>query len=262
MASDVYHQNASEEIEIDLLELLRLLLSRLPMLIFSAIIGALIAFMISSFVMTPQYVSSTKLYVLPRSGSDGSTVTQQELNIGTMITRDYEQLVKTREVAQTVIATLGLHNDSGNFISADRVLSMISVSATDNTRVVTIRVTNPDPYMARDLAEAVCETAAEHIRIVTNSEAVNIVDKANIPKSPSSPNVKRNVMIGALLCLVLCAAAIIIVSLANDTIMTSADIEKYLQVSVLGSIPLSRDEAKSSRPSKRKKHKKKKVSAR
>lgn len=231
-----------ESDEIDLVELFFLLLRRLPLILFCTIAMSLVFYLRYQYFVTPQYVSSTKLYVLPKSArSEDSTLTQQDLQVGSMITKDYEQLVKTRELAQKVIAELDLRNSNGSYVSSDQMLSSISVSSTDNSRVVMISVKNPDPYMAHDITDAVSNAAAEHIQAVTNSESVNIVDRASMPTSPSLPRVKRKTLIGAMIGLMLAVLGVVIAHLADNTIKSGDDIEKYLHVSLLGSIPISKE---------------------
>lgn len=70
-------------------------------------------------------------------------------------------------------------------------------------------------------------------------KAVNVVETANIPDEPSSPSVPKNGVIGGLLGILLAAAVVIIVYLTNDTVKTPEDVEKYLGLSVLGTIPYS-----------------------
>ena len=235
--------NQTEETEIDLLELFFLLLHHLPLIIFSALALALAVNLGGELLVTPTYVSTARLYVLPRNDT-ASQVTSAELQSGLMLTQDYQQLVKTREIAQLVIADLNLRDANGNFLSADAVLNKISVSSESNTRVITIRVSDSDPYTAHDINEALCTIAAERIREITQNEAVNVADRASLPTSPSGTSRSRRLMIGALLGAVIAAACLILAHLMNDTIQTSDDIEKYLGLSTLGQIPVTQAEAK------------------
>lgn len=82
-------------------------------------------------------------------------------------------------------------------------------------------------------------------------KAVNVVETANIPDEPSSPSVPKNGVIGGLLGILLAAAVVIIVYLTNDTVKTPEDVEKYLGLSVLGTIPYS---SKMGKKSKRKRN--------
>ncbi len=227
----------NQETEIDLLEIFFLLLGHLPLIIFTALAFALLVNLGGELLTTPTYVSTSKLYVLPRTGGNADSVTSAELQSGLMLTQDYQQLVKTREIAQMVIAELDLRDATGEFVSADSILQKVSVSSESNTRVITIRVSDPDPYVAHDINESLLSIAANQIRTITTSEAVNVADKASMPTSPSGTGMSRRLMIGALIGAVLAAAGLILSNLLNDTIRTSEDIERYLGLSTLGQIP-------------------------
>ena len=91
--------------------------------------------------------------------------------------------------------------------------------------------------------------ASDHIQNVMNTEAVNVVDEANIPDEPVSPSIKKNGLIGAIAGAFIAIVIIIIVYLTNDTIQTSEDVERYLGVSTLGIIPLAEGQKKSKKKS-------------
>ena len=74
--------------------------------------------------------------------------------------------------------------------------------------------------------------------------AVNVVEEANIPQTQTLGNYKRNAMMGVLAGMVLAMAIIFIRYMMNDTIRRPEDVEKYLGVSVLGSIPVIENEKK------------------
>ena len=92
--------------------------------------------------------------------------------------------------------------------------------------------------MARVLANAIREEGAKHIQAVTNVEAVNVVDEANLPVSPSSPSVAKWALIGGFIGAFASMAVIIIRFLMDDTIKSSEDVEKYLGWSTLALIPM------------------------
>ena len=73
-----------------------------------------------------------------------------------------------------------------------------------------------------------------------NTDKPNTVEKAIVPKLPSSPNVPKNTMMGGLLGAVAVAAVIILLYLLDDTIKNEEDVRKYLQVNTLAAIPLEK----------------------
>ncbi len=231
------NQQRDDEIEIDLWEIFSLLISKLGIIILSGLILALVAIVGTKLFITPQYQSITKMYVLTKQNND--TLTNSDLQTSTLLTKDYAELIKSRTVTEAVIAKLGLD------MSHEDLIDKMTVETTTDTRIVTIKIVDEDPYMARDIANAIRDIAAEHIQNVMNSEAVNVVDEANIPDKKFSPSTMKNGMIAGLLGCFLAVAIILIAHISNDTIKTSEDVERYLGLSTLGTIPLNKNDVKS-----------------
>ena len=238
------NRQEANEIEIDLWELIREIWGKIGYVICTAVAVAMLFIIYDKVLVTPQYVSTTKLYVLAQQ--DSSKLTSSDLQASALITQDYAELIKSRKVTESVISQLGLTR-GGEMMTHEQLLGKMTVETTSNTRIVTIQVEDSDPYVACEIANAIRDAAAEHIQNVMMTEAVNVVDEANIPKNPSSPSVKRDAVIGGMLGAVIAIAIIIIIYLMNDTIKTSEDVEKYLGLSTLGNIPISEGEKKSSR---------------
>ncbi|MDC7286875.1 Wzz/FepE/Etk N-terminal domain-containing protein [Blautia schinkii] len=235
MESQVMNNN--EEIEIDLGEVFHLLISKLGIIILSGIILGLVSIVGTMLLITPQYESTTKMFVL--SKQDSNTLTNQDMQTSTLLTKDYAELIKSRTVTEGVIAQLNLkmrHED---------LLKKLTVETPTDTRIISIIVKDPDPYTASEIANAVRDVAAGHIQQVMDIEAVNVVDTANIPSEKSSPSLTKNGAIGGLLGVFLAIAVILIVYITNDTIKTPEDVDRYLGLSVLGNIPLMDTEKKS-----------------
>lgn len=235
--------NNNDEVEIDLGEVFHLLLSKLGVIILSGIVFCLAAVMGTMLLITPKYESTTKIVVL--SKQDSSTLTNQDIQTSTLLTKDYAELIKSRTVTEGVIAQLKLD------MTHEKLLKKLSVDTPTDTRVVSITVTDTDPYTAAEIANAVRDIASKNIQQVMDIKAVNVVETANIPDEPSSPSVPKNGVIGGLLGILLAAAVVIIVYLTNDTVKTPEDVEKYLGLSVLGTIPYSSKMGKKSKKKKK-----------
>lgn len=238
-------QQRDEEMEIDLLEICLLLLHRLPLILSAAVFAALCLFLGTKLLIAPTYESTTQIYILSRQES--SSVTYSDLQLGTQLTADYAELVQSRYVLEEVIQVLGLDT------SYESLSERVSVSTPDNTRILSITVTDTDPVRAMDTANAIREVASIHITNVMDIEAVNVVETANMPTTQAGPSTLRNTLIGAVLGAFVVAAILIVRFLMDDTIKTSEDVEKYLQLSVLAVIPLSEGEADNSKRKKLKK---------
>lgn len=224
-------QTEKREIEIDLKQLFGELLKRIWIIILVTGIAGIATLIVSMFFIKPTYESTTKVYILSKQSD--TAISYNDLQTATQLTGDYEQLIKSRYVMDTVIANLGLEMDP------DTLSGNISVNAATGTRMLNITVQNGDPYTAQKIADHVRTVAGKQIVDIMSIDAVNVVDEANLPLSPSSPNSKKNAVIGALAGFLLCCGVIIVKYLLNDTIRTPEDIENYLGMSVLGTIPYS-----------------------
>ena len=239
----------SETIEIDLVELIGVLMSRLWMIIIFGSMAGIITFLMCVYVLEPKYESTTKMYIINRQSNE--TLTYSDLQTGTQLTKDYQELVTSRPVLEEVRAELSLDLDN------KELKNKISVDVPTDTRIVTITVEDSSPEMARAIADAIRNSASAHISAVMNTEAVNVVEEANLPEEPASPKIVKNTVIGGAFGAFVAIVIIILIYIMDDTIKNPDDIEHYLKVSVLGSIPYvdekaGENEKKSKR--KRKKH--------
>jgi len=237
-------QNSSAEIEIDVLELLRVLIDKIWFIILAGMIAGLAFIAATLLFITPQYESTTKMYVLSKQNSD--TLTNQDMQTSLSLTKDYAELIKSRTVTEGVITQLGLE------LTHKQFLRKMSVDSTTDTRILSITVSDEDPYEACEIANAVRDVAASHIKNVMDIDAVNVVETANIPDGKSSPSLKKNGALGGLLGVFLAVVFFLAAYLANDTIKSQEDVERYLGLSTLGTIPLL-DTMKSGKKSKKRK---------
>lgn len=246
--------NRDDVIEIDLVELLGVILHNLWIIIVSGVIVAAVTLLVSYFIITPKYESVTKIYVISKTNAD--TMTYSDLQAGSTLTKDYKELVKSRPVLEEVLAETGIDVELKN------LEAQITVEVPTDTRIVSITVEDKDPYEARIIADSVRIAASKHIREVMDTEAVNVVEEASLPIEKSSPSILKNTAIGYAVGLFLAIAIVIINYIMDDTIKTPDDVEKFLGVSVLGSIPYSEndlsDKAEMERYEKKKKQRKKK----
>lgn len=221
----------TDEIEIDLKEIFLVLWRKLGIIVLAGALLALVAMIGTQLFIAPTYVSTTKMYVLNRQ--NGDTLTSSDIQMSNYLTKDYADMIKSRTVTESVIADLNLD------MRHEELLAKVSVSTSSDTRIVGISVTDGDPYRAAQIANAIRDASAEHIKAVMAIEAVNIVDEANIPDQKAGPSVMKNGFVAGVLGCFVAAAIIIGLYLLNDTIKTSDDIERYLGLSTLGSIPLT-----------------------
>ena len=152
-----------------------------------------------------------------------------------------------------------VQSELGLDITTEKLKKKITVSVPTDTRIVSITAEDTDPYMARAIADRVRISAAQHIADVMNTEAVNVVEEGNLPTQISSPKILRDTAIGGVAGAFIAVMIIVIIYIMDDTIKNPDDIEKYLNLSVLGTIPVLDEDLVKGGSDKRRKKKKKKA---
>ena len=216
--------------EIDISSLIKFLLSKSVYILLSAVILASTFMLYSMFIITPKYQSSTEVYVLSSEGNNKATYS--DVQLATSLTKDYEALIVSRSVTDEVISDLKLS------LTNEQLAGMITVTSIKDTRILKISVSNNDPYLARDIANSVREVASKQIVSIMNVDAINLVEEANLPASPYSPNIKKNTAIGGFIGIFISIAVLVTVFVLDDKIKTSKDVEDHLDLPVLGVIPM------------------------
>ena len=222
----------SDVIEIDLREIFAVLLHWMWLLLLSALIVGAAAFAISKFVITPTYESRTRIVILNKE-NNSNTITYSDLQMGTQLTKDYAELIRSRYVVEQVIQKFNLNMNYGQFVE------MMNVETPSDTRIIDITIEHPDPMLAKQLVDEIRDVAAVRIEEVMDIEAVNVVDEGNLPTAPSNPNVPMWTVMGFLLGGFAAAAVVLIRFLLDDTIKSSEDVERYLHLSTLALIPIT-----------------------
>lgn len=224
-------QKRNEEMEIDLLEIANVLLRKLWVLVLCLILGAAAAFGGTKLLITPQYTATSMIYILSESTSITSLT---DLQLGTSLTGDFIALSKSRPVVEQVIKKLDLDTDYGTMVNN------IVIENPADTHLLKISATNPDPELAAEISNAMAEAVKEQIAEVMNTDKPNTVENAIVPGAPSSPNVKKNTVMGGMLGAMAAAAVIILLYMLDDTIKNEDDVKKYLQMNTLAAIPLEK----------------------
>lgn len=222
------NSNDNASIEIDVLYLLRKLWSRKFFIIFIALVVGTIALLGSVFLIKPKYTSTTRIYVVSRTAD---SITNQDLQAGSYLVKDYQEVITSNEVLSSVIDKEKLS------LTPNELSSMISVTIPTDTRVISISVEDDNAQEATTIANTVREVAAEKIKAVTKVDDVTTLETAEVPKEPSSPNIKRNTLMGVIAGGGLAVISIIILEVLDDRVRRPEDIEDVLGLPLLGIVP-------------------------
>lgn len=217
-------------VQIDIMLLLRRIWSQKLIIVLTTLVFTAGALMYSLFIATPKYNSTTRVYVVNQK-KDNQAITTQDVQLGTLLVKDYKEIILSNSVMSDVVAKNKLQ------ITPGELAKKISVDAPKDTRIISITVTDKDPQKARDLANAVREVSADKIKEVTKIEDVTTLEQAEAALTPSSPNVFKNSALAALLGLILAVGGVVLIELMDDRIKRPEDIEETMDLVLLGVIP-------------------------
>ena len=217
-------------VQIDIMLLLRRIWSQKLIIVLTTLVFTAGALMYSLFIATPKYNRTTRVYVVNQK-KDNQAITTQDVQLGTLLVKDYKEIILSNSVMSDVVAKNKLQ------ITPGELAKKISVDAPKDTRIISITVTDKDPQKARDLANAVREVSADKIKEVTKIEDVTTLEQAEAALTPSSPNVFKNSVLAALLGLILAVGGVVLIELMDDRIKRPEDIEETMDLVLLGVIP-------------------------
>ena len=217
-------------VQIDIMLLLRRIWSQKLIIVLTTLVFTAGALMYSLFIATPKYNSTTRVYVVNQK-KDNQAITTQDVQLGTLLVKDYKEIILSNSVMSDVVSKNKLQ------ITPGELAKKISVDAPKDTRIISITVTDKDPQKARDLANAVREVSADKIKEVTKIEDVTTLEQAEAALTPSSPNVFKNSVLAALLGFILAVGGVVLIELMDDRIKRPEDIEETMDLVLLGVIP-------------------------
>ena len=220
-----------DKFEIDVLQLVKVLWKRKFVITLVALVAGVTAFAYSSFVIKPQYASTTRIYVVNRNQGDKPGLTNQDLQAGSYLVKDYREIILSQDVLEKVVA------DQNLTIDAKTLGKKVSVTVPVDTRIVSITVRDGKPEEASRIANALREVAAQKIISVTRVSDVTTLEEARPATSPSSPNIRRNTMMATIAGVGIVIVVVLLVELLDDRVKRPEDIEEVMHISLLGVIP-------------------------
>lgn len=225
----------NDEMEIDLRELFRALMKRWRVILVSMILGLILAFAATAFLITPKYQSTAMLYVMSTESEKPSVA---DLQIGLSFAEDVAEIAKSQSVTAEVAQRM--QDDTGNAYTSGQIQGMFTVS-NEESRLLTIKSVSVDPQEAAMVANTLSEVVIERMIEVTKTECVSLIQRAEPGQNPFSPSMKKNMMIGILAGLFLSAGFFTIRFLLDNTIKTEEEVSRYLELSTLIVLPLDKE---------------------
>lgn len=221
-----------DELEIDLKEILYALKKKALVILAVGLLMGCLSCIYTKFFITPTYTSTSSMILLVNDEGIKSTA---DLAMGSQLTKDYSVLITSRPVLEKTIKNLDLNN------SYEGLKGSIAIDNPEDTRILNITVTDSNPVMAQKIVNEVAKNSSQFIGEKMEVTPPKIIDEGQLPTCKAGPNMKKNGILFLLIGLVLSAGVFVVITILDDTIKTEEDIEKYLGLSILTSVPDRKD---------------------
>jgi capsular polysaccharide biosynthesis protein len=212
---------------IDLVELFYYLLARVHVIILGMVLGGVLLGFYAANSITPMYSATSKLYIM---GTTGSSIIA-DLQIGSVLTMDYQEVFQTWEVHELVNEELGTN------YSYSTLQSLITVTNPEDTRVLYITARHPDAQTAADIANAYAVAAKKFIVQTMNTDEPSTFSIALVPNVSSGNGVTSYVIRGILLGTVLAGGILVLIFLLDSRPKSPEDIMRYANIPTLAVVP-------------------------
>ena len=221
----------NQAVEIDVFAMLKTLWKRKFSIVLVALVFAIAAFGYSAFLAKKEYQSTSRIYVVSRQNQDNNALTNSDLQAGSYLVKDYREIILSQNVLSQAIEELKLD------MTPAELSKKISVSVPTDTRILSITAKDGNPKEAARIANGLRNVAAEKIISVTKVSDVTTLDEAEVPQSPSSPNIRRNVLLGFIAGAGLMVVLMVVVEVLDDRVKRPEDIEELMGLTFLGIVP-------------------------
>lgn len=217
------------ETSISLIDLFNLLWKNVILIAAVTIFVTLLVGLVTKFLIPKKYVSDTTLRV---TVVQNESPTYNDLVTSKTLISDYKEIATSRKVLNKVIEDLQLD------ISYKQLKNYVNVSQVGDSNIISITATTIDPHLSKIIAEKVTDEFIKEVKIHVKIDTLTIIDTAIINKTPVSPNLKLNVIIGFVIGLMLSVGYVLLREFLDRTFKSDEDVTRYLNLPVLGSIPV------------------------
>lgn len=215
------------ENSLDLSKFMKSIKKNWKLLLILPIIFMLIALLMTMFLMKPKYESNTQ--VLVNQKEKKSELMAQEVQSNIQLVNTYSEIVKSPRILDEVAK-------KNKKYSASEIKSMLTATTQAESQILNVNVESGSKKDAEKVANDIAKVFSDEMPDIMNVDNVTILSKANGTASKVSPNLIINLAIGLILGLILALIIIILKEIFDKRIRTEEDIERELNIPVLGSI--------------------------
>ena len=217
--------------DIDLRMLFIVLVRKIWLIVLCAILMGFAAWVYTDYFVTPMYRASVSIYVNNNAMSSAATISATDLNAAQKLVNTYVSILQSETVMERVA------EEVGHGLTSEQIRGMMSAGSINETEVFRVNISNADPVMAAEIANAVASIAPVEISEIVTGSSTKIIDYARVPRKPYSPNVARNTILGIGAGVAVAIMIVVLQVLLDVRVRDESDLAKISAAPILGLIP-------------------------
>jgi capsular polysaccharide biosynthesis protein len=219
------------------MEIMRLLEGfkrRLWMIVSFAVVGGVLAGILSFMLSSPQYQASATVLAInsEKAKTTGEALDTQDFAVSQMLIKNYGAIIDSYSVNSEAIRNLKNYN-----LTVDDLHNIVSIDFKKDANIIVVTAETPDAKMSADIANAISNAFIGKVALLTNSKSMAVLDEAKIPQAPMPSGNTKKILIGILAGLAIACGIVYIKELFDTTVRTAEDVEQNLGLKVIGIIP-------------------------
>lgn len=214
---------------------LEIINKRKVLIILITILAAVITAVVS-FIIPPTYQAKTSVVIGKTNSNQNQQTQYSDVLMYQSLVKTYAQIAQSRNVAKNTATQL---QEDGNYtnITADDISKALTVTPQQDTQIIDITIQSKSADQAKTIADAVTNSFIDEAKRIYPTQDIQVMDTAQMPKSPVKPNKKLNIAIAFAVGLMASIGLAFLLEFADNSIKSEKDVEKYLDLPVIGMIP-------------------------
>lgn len=226
----------NEEITIDFRYLMQIIRKRISIIIIITFISTVISAVLSFYVIKPTYEAEVSVVIgRDNNGKMDSTLNDNDVYMFQQLMKTYAEIAKSNTVAEESASKVG------GKVTAEYLSSHITVTPQQSTQILIIKASSNDAKETYDIISSVSDSFISTAIKFTPGANIQLLDKPKLPSEPVKPDKKLNIAIAFFIGLLISMILAYFLEYMDDTLKAEQDVERYLELPVIGIIPKGTD---------------------
>ena len=221
-----------EEQVISVSEIIDAVKKRWKIIVLTTVLATVVSGIFSFFVISPTYEASTKIFI-GKEGAESEGYNSSDISMYQNLIKTYSELIKTKDLVNKAI------DNSEYDLSVNSVLNGITVNTLTGTQILQISYQSKSPSIAKNMLESITNEFITKAEELVPNGNVKILESVELPKNPVAPNKTMNIAIAFILGMMVGFGIVFLLEYLDNTYKNKEQLEKDLDIPVLGVIPMS-----------------------